>query len=66
MSDIKHLVHTGIKITTASIIDVLREYKITLPKDQYQVGFNEGLNEAIKSVQLLQKKLEEQDSKLYE
>lgn len=64
MSDIKHLVHTGIKITIASITDVLREYKITLPKDQYQVGFNEGLNEAIKSVQLFQKKLEEQEAKL--
>lgn len=64
MSEIKHLVHTGIKITIASITDVLREYKITLPKDQYQVGFNEGLNEAIKSVQLFQKKLEEQEAKL--
>ena len=64
MSDIKHLVHTGIKITIASITDVLREYKITLPKDQYQVGFNEGLDEAIKSVQLFQKKLEEQEQRL--
>lgn len=64
MSDIKHLVHTGIKITTASIIDVLREYKLTLPKDQYQVGFNEGISEAIKAVQLFEKKLAEQDVKL--
>ena len=64
MSDIKHLVHTGIKITIASITDVLREYKITLPKDQYQVGFNEGIAEAIKSVQLFQKKLEEQEQRL--
>jgi hypothetical protein len=64
MSDIKHLVHTGIKITIASITDVLREYKITLPKDQYQVGYNEGLAEAIKAVQLFQKKLEEQEAKL--
>jgi hypothetical protein len=64
MSDIKHLVHTGIKITIASINDVLREYKITLPKDQYQVGFNEGIAEAIKAVQLFQKKLEEHEAKL--
>ena len=64
MSDLKHLVHTGIKITIASITDVLREYKVTLPKDQYQVGFNEGIAEAIKAVQLFQKKLEEQDTKL--
>ena len=61
MSDIKHLVHTGIKITISSITDVLREYKICLPKDQYQVGYNEGVAEAIKAVQLFQKKLDEQD-----
>jgi hypothetical protein len=64
MSDIKHLVHTGIKITIASITEVLREYKVTLPKDQYQVGFNDGLAEAIKAIQLFQKKLEEQEHKL--
>jgi hypothetical protein len=64
MSDLKHLVHTGIKITIASITDVLREYKVTLPKDQYQVGFNEGIAEAIKAVQLFQKKLEEQEQRL--
>lgn len=66
MSDIKHLVHTGIKITTASIIDVLREYKLTLPKDQYQVGFNDGIAEAIKAIQLFEAKLAEQDVKLSE
>jgi hypothetical protein len=64
MSDLKHLVHTGIKITIASINDVLREYKITLPKDQYQVGFNEGIAEAMKAIQLFQKKLEEQEQRL--
>ena len=64
MSDIKHLVHTGIKITIASITEVLREYKVTLPKDPYQVGFNDGLAEAIKAIQLFQKKLEEQEHKL--
>ena len=64
MSDIKHLVHTGIKITTASIKDVLREYKLTLPKDQYQVGFNDGIAEAIKAIQLFEAKLAEQDVKL--
>ena len=64
MSDIKHLVHTGIKITIASLTDVLREYKVSLPKDQYQVGFNEGIAEAMKAIQLFQKKLEEQEAKL--
>ena len=64
MSDIKHLVHTGIKITTASIIDVLREYKIEDLSDRYADGYNEGINQAIKAVQLFQAKLAEQDVKL--
>jgi hypothetical protein len=64
MSDLKHLVHTGIKITIASLTEVLREYKVSLPKDQYQVGYNEGVADAIKAVQLFQKKLEEQEQRL--
>ena len=64
MSDIKHLVHTGIKITTASIIDVLREYKLEDLSDRYADGYNEGINQAIKAVQLFQAKLAEQDIKL--
>ena len=64
MSDIKHLVHTGIKITTASIIDVLREYKIEDLSNRYEHGYNEGINQAIKAVQLFQQKLAEQDIKL--
>jgi hypothetical protein len=63
MSDIKHLVHTGIKITIASITDVLREYKMT-PTNELELGYNQGIDEAIKAVQLFQKKLEEQDTKL--
>ena len=66
MSDIKHLVHTGIKITIASITDVLREYKLETVENPYEEGYNRGLDEAIKSVQLFQKKLEEQDGKLSE
>ena len=66
MSDIKHLVHTGIKITTASIIDVLREYKMEDLSDRYADGYNEGINQAIKAVQLFQAKLAEQDVKLGE
>jgi hypothetical protein len=64
MSDIKHLVHTGIKITIASITDVLREYKVEKADNPYEIGFNDGLNEAIKAIQLFQKKLEEQEAKL--
>lgn len=64
MSDIKHLVHTGIKITIASLTDVLREYKMESVENPYEEGYNRGLEEAIKAVQLFQKKLEEQESKL--
>jgi uncharacterized protein YqgV (UPF0045/DUF77 family) len=64
MSDIKHLVHTGIKITIASLTDVLREYKMDTEENPYETGYNRGIDEAIKAVQLFQKKLEEQEAKL--
>jgi hypothetical protein len=64
MSDIKHLVHTGIKITIASLTDVLREYKMETVDNPYEDGYNRGIDEAIKAVQLFQKKLEEQEAKL--
>lgn len=64
MSDIKHLVHTGIKITIASLTEVLREYKMETTESPYEEGYNRGIEEAIKAVQLFQKKLEEQEQKL--
>ena len=64
MSDLKHLVHTGIKITIASLTDVLREYKMETVDNPYEDGYNRGIDEAIKAVQLYQKKLEEQEAKL--
>ena len=66
MSDIKHLVHTGITITISSITDVLREYKVETVENPYEEGYNRGLDEAIKAVQLFQAKLAEQDVKLSE
>lgn len=59
MSYEKQIKDTVIRLTIGSITDVLREYKVTLPKDQYQVGYNEGLADAIKAVQLFLKVLEE-------
>jgi hypothetical protein len=59
MSYEKQIKDTVIRLTIGSITDVLREYKVTLPKDQYQVGYNEGLDDAIKAVQLFLKVLEE-------
>ena len=64
MSDIKHLVHTGIKITVASLTEVLREYKMETVENPYEDGYNRGIDEAIKAVQLFQKKLEEQEQRL--
>lgn len=64
MSDIKHLVHTGIKITIASLTEVLREYKMETVDNPYEDGYNRGIDEAIKAVQLFQKKLEEQEQRL--
>ena len=66
MSDIKHLVHTGIKITTASIKDVLREYKMEKVENPYEEGYNRGIEEAIKAIGLFEAKLAEQDVKLSE
>jgi len=59
MSYEKQIKDTVIRLTIGSITDVLREYKVTLPKDQYQVGYNEGLADAIKAVQLFLKVLDE-------
>jgi hypothetical protein len=64
MSDIKHLVHTGIKITIASLTEVLRGYKIVEQENDVEKGYNLGIDTAIKAVQLFQKKLEEQEAKL--
>jgi hypothetical protein len=58
MSYEKQIKDVAIRLTITAITDVLREYKITLPKDQYQVGYNEGLSDAIKAVQLFLKVLE--------
>jgi len=61
MSYEKQIKDVAIRLTIASITDVLREYKVTLPKDQYQVGYNEGLADAIKAVQLFLKVLDHKE-----
>jgi hypothetical protein len=66
MSDIKHLVHTGIKITIASLTDVLREYKLQDAISNLEKGYNLGIEEAIRAVQLFQAKLDEQEHKLHD
>jgi hypothetical protein len=59
----KQIKDVAIRLTIASITDVLRVYKVTLPKDQYQVGYNEGLADAIKAVQLFLKVLDDKKEK---
>jgi hypothetical protein len=66
MSDIKHLVHTGIKITIASLTEVLREYKLQDATSNLEKGYNLGIEEAIRAVQLFQAKLDEQEHKLHD
>lgn len=63
MSYEKQIKDVAIRLTIASITDVLRVYKVTLPKDQYQVGYNEGLADAIKAVQLFLKVLDDKKEK---
>jgi hypothetical protein len=59
MSEIKHLVDTSIKMATASIIDALRVYKDGNRESKYDAGYDDGLDQAIKLVQLFQAKLDE-------
>ena len=66
MSYEKQIKDVAIRLTISSITDVLREYKVNLPKDQYQVGYNEGLADAIKAVQLFIKVLDEKKEPLSE
>lgn len=64
MSDLKHLVDTSIKMATASIIDAIRIHKDGESQTEYNRGFDDGLDQAIRLVQLFQAKLDEPRQKL--
>jgi len=49
---------TVIRMTIASITDVLRVYKLESPSTEIELGYNQGLDDAIKAVQLFLKVLE--------
>lgn len=66
MSYEEQIKDTTIRLTINAITDVLREYKVNLPKDQYQVGYNEGLADSITAVQLFLKVLEKKEKPLDE
>jgi hypothetical protein len=49
---------TVIRLTIASITDVLRVYKLDEATTLKDIGYNQGLDDAIKAVQLFLKVLE--------
>lgn len=58
MSYEKQIKDTAIRLTIASITDVLRVYKLESPGTEIELGYNQGLDDAIKAVQLFLKVLE--------
>lgn len=59
MSYEKEIKDTVVRLTIASITDVLRVYKLESPGTQIEFGYNQGIDDAIKSVQLFLKVLDE-------
>jgi hypothetical protein len=55
----KEIKDTVVRLTIASITDVLRVYKLESPGTQIELGYNQGIDDAIKSVQLFLKVLDE-------
>ena len=64
MSEIKQMTDMAIRMATASIIDALRIYKDGMRKSKYDAGYDDGLDQAIRLVQLFQAKLDEPRQKL--
>jgi len=54
----KQIKDTVIRMTISSITDVLRVYKLESPSTEIELGYNQGLEDAIKAVQLFLKVLE--------
>jgi hypothetical protein len=55
----KEIKDTVVRLTIASITDVLRVYKLESPGTEIELGYNQGIEDAIKSVQLFLKVLDE-------
>ncbi len=58
MSYEKQIKDVAIRLTIASITDVLKVYKLESPDTEIELGYNQGLDDAIKAVQLFLKVLE--------
>jgi uncharacterized protein (DUF2164 family) len=64
----KEIKDTTIRLTIKAITDVLREYKIE-PQDvdkAIELGYNQGIDDAIKAVQLFLKVVEQKEPELSE
>ena len=66
MSYEKEIKDTVVRLTIASITDVLRVYKVESPGTEIELGYNQGLDDAIKGVQLFLKVLEKPEEELSE
>jgi hypothetical protein len=62
----KEIKDTVVRLTIASITDVLRVYKLKSPGTEIELGYNQGIEDAIKSVQLFLKVLDEKKEPLDE
>lgn len=66
MSYEKQIKDVAIRLTIASITDVLKVYKLESPDTEIELGYNQGLDDAIKAVQLFLKVLEKPEEPLNE
>ena len=66
IASIAQLVTNTSQSTLASAIDVLRSFKTGERGDDYDAGYDDGLDQAIRAMQLFQKTMLEQSGKLSE
>lgn len=59
MSYEKQIKDIAVRLTIGSITDVLRIYKLETPGTEIELGYNQGIEDAIKAVQLFLKVLDE-------
>lgn len=62
----KAIKDVAIRLTIKSITDVLREFKSGERGTEYDIGYDDGLDQAIRSVQLFLKVLDQKEPDLNE
>ena len=62
----KAIKDVAVRLTIASITDVLKVYKVESPGTEIELGYNQGLDDAVKAVQLFLKVLDEKATPLDE